>query len=79
MKREDYEKAKDIVSVLDRIDRVLSTTVIIHDNKTSVKHSFKEAINTADLCLLIQHDVKNGFLDLLYKRKLELEEKLKNL
>lgn len=79
MKREDYEKAKGIISVLDRIDRVLSTTVIINDNKTNVKHAFKEAINTVDLCLLAQHDVEKGFLDLLYKRKLELEEKLKNL
>ena len=79
MKREDYEKAKDIITVLDRIDRVLSTTVIISDNKTNAKHVFKEAVNTADLYFLARHDVEKGFLELLYKRKLELEEKLKNL
>ena len=79
MKREDYEKAKGIISVLDRIDRVLSTTVIISNNKTNVKHSFKEAINTVDLCLLAQHDVEKEFLELLYEKKIELEEKLKQL
>ena len=79
MKREDFNKAKNIVSVLDRIDRVLSTTTIIHNGKTTVKHSFKADINDVDLCLLCKNDVKDGFLNLLYDKKIELENKLETI
>jgi len=79
MKREDYNKAKSIISVLDRIDRVLSTTTIIHTGKTTVKHSFKPDINDVDLCLLCKNDVKDGFLNLLYNKKIELENKLETI
>lgn len=79
MTKEEFIKAQKIISVLDRIDRVLSTTTIIHNGKTTFEHSFKPNINTPDLCLLAQHDVEKGFLELLYEKKIELEEKLKQL
>jgi hypothetical protein len=79
MKREDYNKAKEIISVLDRIDRVLSTTTIIYTDKTMVKHSFKQDINDVDLCLLCKNDVKDGFLNLLYDKKIELKKKLETI
>ena len=79
MKREQYKKAKDIIEVLDRIDRVLSTKTIIHNHKTTFEHSFKSGIESVDLCELAQIDVGEGFLNLLYEKKIELENKLKEL
>ena len=79
MKREDYKKAKNIIAVLDRIDRVLSTTTIIHEGRTTVEHSFKPDIEDIDISLLARHDVEAGFLKLLYEKKIELEKKLEEL
>lgn len=79
MKREQYEKAKDIVAVLDRIDRVLSTKTIIHNNKTTHEHSFKNGNIAGDIAVLAQCYIEEGFLNLLYKKKIELENKLKEL
>ena len=79
MTKEEYNKAKRIISVLERIDRVLSTTVTIHNNGKTVEHSFKPNINSSDLCVLAQTDVDDDFLKLLYEKKLELENKLKEL
>ena len=79
MKREQYNKAKDIVAVLDRIDRVLSTKTIIHNHKTTLEHTFKNGISSVDLCELAQIDVYEGFLNLLYEKKIELENKLNEL
>lgn len=79
MTREQVIKAQNIISVLDRIDRVLSTTTIIHNGTTTFEHSFKSNINTTDLCLLAQNYVGEGFLQLLYEKKNELEKKLKQL
>ena len=79
MKREQYNKAKDIIDVLDRIDRVLSTKTIIHNHKTTHEHTFKNGISSVDLCELAQIDVYEGFLNLLYEKKIELEKKLNEL
>lgn len=81
MTRERYKKAKEIISVLDRIDRVLATTTIIHDGETTFKHAFKNDVDMidVDICLLAQNDVKDGFLKLLYDKKLEMENELKQL
>lgn len=79
MTREKYNKAKDIIAVLDRIDRVLSTTVIMHNDKTTFEHSFKTNVNTVDLCLLAENDVGKQFLELLYDKKVKLENQLKEL
>lgn len=81
MTRERYKKAKEIISVLDRIDRVLTTTTIIHNGETTFKHAFKYDADKidVDICLLAQNDVKDGFLKLLYDKKLEMENELKQL
>ena len=79
MKREQYEKAKDIIEVLNRIDRVLSTTTIIHNHKTTFEHTFKSGINNSDLVNLALIDVGKEFLKLLYDKKVELEKKLNEL
>lgn len=79
MTKDQYKEAQRIISVLERIDRVLSTTIIINNGGKTIKHSFKSNVNSSDLCLLAQHDIGNGFLELLYERKLDLENKLKEL
>ena len=79
MKREQYEKAKDIIAVLDRIDRVLSTKTIIHNYKTTHEHSFKKGNIAVDIAVLAQCYIEEGFLNLLYEKKIELENKLKDL
>lgn len=79
MKREQYDKAKDIVAVLDRIDRVLSTKTIIHNHITTHEHSFKNGNIAGDIAVLAQCYVEEDFLKLLYEKKVELESKLKEL
>lgn len=79
MKREHFEEAKNIVNTLDRIDRVMSTTTTIHNNKTTYEHSFKKGNIAGDITVLAQCDVGKDFLKLLYDKKIELEDKLKEL
>lgn len=79
MTRENFSKAEEIVRVLNRIDSVLETTTIIHNNKTTFKHFFKEDVSKADLLLLCKLDVKESFLKILYEKKLELEKELEKL
>ena len=79
MKREQFEKAKNITNTLDRIDRVMSTTTIIHNNKTTYEHSFKKGNIAGDIAVLAQCDIEKDFLNLLYEKKIELEKKLNEL
>ena len=79
MNREQYNKAKDIIEVLNRIDRVLSTTTTIHNHITTHKHSFKNGNIAGDIAVLAQCYVGEDFLKLLYDKKVELESKLKEL
>lgn len=79
MKIEQYNKAKDIVAALDRIDRVLSTTTTIHNHITTHEHSFKNGNIAGDIAVLAQCYVGEGFLKLLYEKKIELEKKLNEL
>lgn len=79
MKREQYEKAKDIIAVLDRIDRVLSTKTVIYDYETTHELSFNKGNIAGDIAVLAQCDVGKDFLKLLYDKKIELENKLKEL
>ena len=79
MERGKFEEAKGIINTLDRIDRVLSTTTVIHNHKTTHKHSFKNGNIAGDIAVLAQCDVEEDFLKLLYEKKVELESKLKEL
>lgn len=79
MERGKFEEAKDIINTLDRIDRVLSTKTIIHNHITTHEHSFKNGNIAGDIAVLAQCYVGKGFLNLLYEKKIELENKLKEL
>lgn len=79
MERGKFEEAKDIINTLDRIDRVLSTTTTIHNHITTHKHSFKNGNIAGDIAVLAQCVVREDFLKLLYNKKIDLENKLKEL
>lgn len=79
MTREHFNKAEEIVRVLDRIDSVLESKIVISNNKSVQRHYFKEDVSNNDIAVLAKLVIKDSFLKLLYEKKLELEKELKQL
>ena len=74
MTREKLRQAQEIVTVLDRIDRVLE---VHSDNGTTL--AFRTSAFGTDIQSLAYTDCRSDFLRLLFTKKQQLEKKLKEL
>lgn len=74
MTREELRQGQEIVTVLDRINRVLE---VHFDNGTTL--SFRTSVAGADIQSLAYTDCRSDFLKLLFTKKQLLEKKFSKL